>query len=369
MRLDVDFSQLWNAVRRMGADSIDVDLDITRTITAIDPIDLNLELGAEVDLSEIATGNGLLSCEGRQVLLYIQDHGRDVHDALEDGSKGRKFHVAYCRTLEEMDHKGKYERYVATNHLSGTFHITGVHWENGTSVKGSTSLKVCKNCLTKLNYQGYRHNRAKVFSAFNLETFFDTYSSFFPRMPRRRAGEFDGQYTRDWGDVAARYKTRLEFTCEICNVNLRGHEHLLHVHHVDGVKINNRRSNLKALCADCHRKQPNHGRMHVSHANTQQIAALRRRQNLSGTESWEEAFALADPGVHGVLHHCRNQGDEVPEVGYAVVDRRGEVVAQLDLAWPSRRRGIAISKQDLEAASAVGWDVKSMHVAVNPDLR
>lgn len=368
MRIDVDFSHLWNAVRHMGADTVEVDFDVTRKITAVDPIDVRLEMGEEVDLSAIDTDDGLLSYEGRQVLLYIQDHGRNVQDALEDGSKGRKFHVAYCRTLEEMHDKGRYERYVATNDLSGTYYITGVHWERGTSVEGNTSLEVCKNCLTKLNCQGYRHNRAKVFSAFDLEAFFDTYSSFFPRMPMRRAGDFDGQYTGDWEDVAKRYKTVVGFTCEKCNVHLRDHGHLLHVHHVDGIKTNNLRSNLKALCADCHRKQPDHGRMHVSHADARLIAALRRKQNLSGADSWERAFTLADPGVHGVLHHSRNQGDEAPEVGYEVMDRRAVVVAQLELAWPSHQRGVAISQEDLEAASAAGWNVKPMHEAVEPDL-
>ena len=184
----------------------------------------------------------------------------------------------------------------------------------------------------------------------------------------RRAGEFDAQYTPDWREVSARYKTRVGFTCEICSVDLKDDRDLLHVHHVDGVKTNNRPSNLQALCADCHRKQPDHGRMRVSHADTQRIATLRRKQNLSGADGWEKAFALADLGVHGVLHHRRNQGDEVPEVGYEVVDRRGVVVAQLELAWPARRRGIAISQEDLKVASAAGWDVKPVHEAVDPDL-
>ena len=367
MRLDVDYSHLWNAVRRMGADAVEVDFNITRKIIAIDPIDVNLKVGKEVDMSMIDTENGLISYEGRQVLLYIQDHGRNVQDALEDGSKGRKFHVAYCRTLEDMHIKGRYERYVATNDLSGSFYITGVHWERGTSIEGTTSLRVCKNCLMKLNYQGYRHDRVKVFSAFDLEIFFDTYSSLFPHLPMRRAGEFDAHYTRDWGEIAARHKTWISFTCENCSVDLTNHGHLLHVHHVDGVKTNNLRPNLKALCADCHRKQPHHGRMHVSHADTQRIAALRRKQNLSEVDSWEKAFSLSDPSVHGVLYHHRSQGDDVPEVGYELVDRRGVVVAQLELAWPSRRRGIAISREDMEAASVAGWDVKSMHDAVEPD--
>ena len=283
MYLNVDFERLYAAVRRMGADSVDPDLVVRRKTAKIDPIDIQLEEGIEVDLSEVGvTDNGLFIYRGRQVLLYIQDHGAGVQDALDNGDSGRKFHVAYCRTLEDMRGRGRYERYVATNDLNGEFYITGYDHDTRERIDGKTRLKVCKNCLGKLDYQQYRRaalrTRDQIVAAFDLEVFFDAYKSFFPHMPRRRAGEFDGQYTADWGEVARRYKETKNFICESCRLDLRNALHLLHVHHINGVKTNNSPANLKALCIQCHSQEPDHSHITVSAENAQRIAELRWEQ-------------------------------------------------------------------------------------------
>ncbi len=94
--------------------------------------------------------------------------------------------------------------------------------------------------------------------------------------------------------------------------------------------------------------------------------ALLKSDSLPGEAvRWENAFALGDPGVHGVLHQFRWQGFEVPEIGYEVEDRRGMVVAQLELAWPSQRLGVAISQEDLETAQAALWNAIPVHKAVD----
>lgn len=279
MYLNVDFEGLHAAVRRMGADSVDPDFVVRRKIAKIDPIDIQLEEGIQVNLSEVGvTNNGLFIYRERQVLLYIQDHGTGVQDALDDGDSGRKFHVAYCRTLEEMSSRGRYERYVATNNLSGEFYITGYDFDSRERIDGKTRLKVCKNCLGKLNYRYAGRTRDQIVAAFDLEAFFDKYKSFFPHMPSRRAGKFDGQYTPDWGEVARRYRERKNFTCESCRLDLRNAPHLLHVHHVNGVKTNNSPANLKALCIQCHSQQPDHSHIIISDENARQIAELRRER-------------------------------------------------------------------------------------------
>lgn len=212
-----------------------------------------------------------------------QGRTRGVQGALDNGSVGNKFHVAYCQTLEEMRGKGRYERYVATNDLSGEFYIAGHDPDSGKNIDGRTRLKVCKNCLGKLYYQKYRRRidrriLDRSVAAFDLEAFFDKYKSFFPHMPSRRAGKFDGQYTADWGEVARRYRERKNFTCENCRLDLRNAPHLLHVHHVNGVKTNNSPANLKALCIQCHSQQPDHSHITISDENAQRIAELRRER-------------------------------------------------------------------------------------------
>ena len=279
MYLNVDFERLYAVVRRMGADSVDPDFAVHREVVQIDPIDIKLEEGIEVKLSEDnVTDNGLFIYRGRQVLLYIQDHGGRVQDALDNGSNGKKFHVAYCRTLEDMCGSGRYGRYVATNDLSGEFYITGYDSDTRERIDGKTHLKVCKNCLNKLNYRRTGRTLDQIVAEFDLEAFFDTYKSFFPHMPRRRAGEFDGQYTADWGEVSRRFKETKNFICESCYLNLRDVPRLLHVHHINGVKTNNSPVNLKALCIECHSQQPDHEHIAISDENAQRIAELRWKQ-------------------------------------------------------------------------------------------
>ena len=127
--------------------------------------------------------------------------------------------------------------------------------------------------------QGLHENRT-VFRTFEWSEFFDTYRPHFTQMPTRRAGVFDGSYAPDWELVSRRYKEAHDFACENCHVDLTECPRLLHVHHINGVKTDNASSNLKALCADCHVKQPGHEHMRVSIEDANLIADMRRRQSL-----------------------------------------------------------------------------------------
>ncbi len=61
-----------------------------------------------------------------------------------------------------------------------------------------------------------------------------------------------GGYVRAWPTISEAYRSRLGYRCENCGAVLMGHKHLLHVHHRDHNKWNNRSNNLIALCALCH---------------------------------------------------------------------------------------------------------------------
>lgn len=370
MRLNVDFSGLHDAVRRIGAGNIEVEvLQLDGTQREI--IDIELEEGKIIDdLSDIETDNGLLSHRGDQILLYIQDHGPRVEKALIDSDKANKYHVADCEKLEEMRAKNRFQRYVITNDLSGEFPVTGVDSINRKKkIAGKIRLNVCKYCLNYLNYGGYASNRGKkdeIFQHFDLNQFFETYSSFFPHKPRRYAGANDGFYTADWRETSRSYRNSRNFICENCGVSLKGYESLLHVHHIDGVKTNNNRKNLKALCMDCHRKEPHHEHMHVPHETMKQIAVLRRDQGLGQTDNWEDALALSDTAVHGLLHVYRVKSYAIPEIGYEVRTQNA-VIAYLELAWPKYKKGIAIDRKDQKAARNAGWTVKLVREALSDE--
>lgn len=368
MHLKVDLSALNAAVHRMGAKPVAFSLE--SQAQPLGTIDTELEKGIKLrDLKKVESTNNLLSYQGRQILLYIQDQGNSIKKVLEDGSQGRKFHIADCKTLKNMKTKGRFERYVITNNPNGEFVVFGTDWHTGQNIEGYAQLQVCQNCLEALNYKDAQHRQKReIAQNFNIQEFFSTYSSFFPNLPTRYAGEAAQEsYTPDWPQVAGRYKASKDFTCESCGVNLESHKPLLHGHHRNGVKGDNRESNLVALCAACHREQPHHGHMFVCHADRRMINRLRREQGLLHNTGWDKTLQFCDPAIKGVLDLCRHWGASIPEVGFDVQDAQG--TASLELAWPRQRVGLAISDEDRFAAQKVGWRIWQMREALDDSDR
>ncbi|MBL3601800.1 MAG: hypothetical protein JMN25_18375 [gamma proteobacterium endosymbiont of Lamellibrachia anaximandri] len=146
-RLNVDFSALHAAVAKMGASEIHFSIDISSR--PLEPIDIQLEEGIEVPLDEIEHDSGLLSYQGRQILLYIKDHGWNVSNVIEGHALGNKYHVADCGTLQSMRQRNRFDRYVVTNKLTGEFEISGINSVTQEIQSGVARLKVCRNCLNK----------------------------------------------------------------------------------------------------------------------------------------------------------------------------------------------------------------------------
>jgi len=280
MKLKVDFSELHASAKRMGGDVCNFVLDIG--LSSIDKINSELKTGITIGAEDLEyTNNGLLSYKKRQVLLYIQDHAGRVAEVLVDGSKGNKYHVSYCKTLEKMHQGGRYDRYVVTNDITGYFYIDGHDWKTKEYQDGYAQLKVCKNCLSNLNYKNYNSNKKEVFNNFSLDEFFKTYEAHFKHKPKRESGKAkDGTYPKDWDDISSNYRDSVDWKCESCNVDLTEHKNLLHTHHKNGVKSDNSSNNLEALCIACHADQKYHHHMRVSYEYRILLKWLREEQGL-----------------------------------------------------------------------------------------
>ena len=148
-------------------------------------------------------------------------------------------------------------------------------------------LQVCMHCLEKLNYancrNGNKDDKEKIVQEFHIPIFFETYDSCFSTLPSRRAGVRE-DYTDNWAEVSGRCRERQNFTCEDCGVKLNqpDHRRLLHTHHKNRAKRDNRRENLQALCVYCHSREPGHEHMRTRRfrGSFEQIEQLRQEQGL-----------------------------------------------------------------------------------------
>jgi len=148
-----------------------------------------------------------------------------------------RFHVVKCKTIDDFIASGRFrQRYVWSN--SATNDVMDV--DTNTEYQDSV-LKLCRNCRELL-----------------VEKYLDTED--FNEQLREEASldeeiEIDiFGYERHWQQISRSYKRKMNFTCEECGIQINNNfdQRFLHVHHMDGDKLNNKDSNLKCLCVLCH---------------------------------------------------------------------------------------------------------------------
>lgn len=364
MKLLSPASSLWPLVQKIGAEQVEIELDSGPR----DDIDIQLgEGGLDITLAEVKPRGGLLEYSGRQVVLYIPDQGRNIDKALDHGPSGKKVHVADCVTLEQMRQKNRFERYRAVANTSGSFEVFGTSHSTGEDVEGQANLRVCINCLKHLNYKGYvtEPGRAReVLNNFDLEEFFLAHSTLFRYLPKTISAK-QGGYVANWASISSAFREKKQWRCESCGLDLSSHRNLLHTHHVDGNKAHNEEPNLKAFCADCHRKQPMHGYLYIKSMDMVTIQRLRHEQGVMGNnDSWAALLDLVDTSFNGLLRFYQSKRRAIPEVGYDVMNTKGEVVLQAELAWPKEKTGVVHDEEEKKQLLSAGWSAQTLSEAL-----
>lgn len=210
----------------------------------------------------IPADDGTLEYKGQKVILYIRDQRISLRYQGKPGGSYR-FHVSDCDTLQAMRDKGRYERYVVATRKDGKFKVNRFHFDELVEKDIECEIPVCKNCLRRLNYKGYSNKaypvKIHIWENFDLIDFFDKYSSRITKLPKHtdQTAPLDS-YAPDWEIISNRYRESANWTCERCGVNLKEHRSFLQVHHKNGVKSDNTRQNLQALCIRCHAQKPDH---------------------------------------------------------------------------------------------------------------
>ena len=221
---------------------------------------LALPTGVAIDsLKDISvTEDGTLLSGNNRIILYI----KDVSDFEP------RFHMANCTTLQKMRDNNQIKKYSATQCETGEFEVYIL--KNNRAIPSNKRLSVCQNCLAVLSYKGFsmsewdRTKRIKEVSGFSIKEFFQIYPK---SLHVHSVDDADKRpaniYSSDWKSISYKIREYAGWTCQSCNIILASVEkrRFLHVHHIDGVKSNNKNSNLRVLCIKCHAEQPNHQHM------------------------------------------------------------------------------------------------------------
>lgn len=200
-------------------------------------------------------------------ILYIQDSYTATKDELERNSEYSKntpkFHLTWCNAVEKMHRYKRFERYVLSQAGTNTFTIESKEDEMGTRhTLHDIRLYPCQFCLDQLKYRGFHYEQSRPHKLNQVKNFrigdfiSENYGTLvtWKHLPKnRRAIDGTGGYTIDFPEISRELRSNSMWTCEKCNVNLVNKKEGLHVHHINGVRSDNRLDNLQVLCAICHK--------------------------------------------------------------------------------------------------------------------
>lgn len=230
-----------DAMRQLGCEGVDVEF---------------LEIKPQKDKT--------LGYKGQRILVYIRDASNYNNNA---NYKLPVFHISFCQKLEEMQQKGRWQRYVVSNKEDGYF---SVRVNNGNAQ--FEKLNVCRFCLENLQWNQFSifnmtsEEKSKMIHEFSIQDFFKRFpKSLFSVLPTYQSDIAPvNDYSHQWPEISENLKKEKGFRCgnEDCQIQLTGENRkYLHVHHVNGLKNDNSKSNLKVLCIRCHANEPHHAHL------------------------------------------------------------------------------------------------------------
>jgi hypothetical protein len=191
-----------------------------------------------------------------KVVLYISYRDRSLIENPKVGYP--KFHMFRCKTIEQMFSEGRGHKYKISQRVDGKFNLYV-----GKSLEIAL-LEPCMHCVNLFNRQA-GNNRIPYGSS--SHEFLNALEMTNRISSDLVASEFEydydtipNVYSKDWRSIARKFKEMKNYQCEKCNwksTNFNDRKYI-HAHHINWMKNDNRISNIKILCIECHAKQPGH---------------------------------------------------------------------------------------------------------------
>ena len=287
-------SELINIRKKMGAPLNKMD-DIPLWMADTDAIEQLAADGIEVSYDEINILDPFLGYKDQLTVLYINTPSRTTKEELLDESihaKKPKFHITWCKTLDRMHKRGRGNRYVLSTKKISKYKIQATDLDTGEKEWiDNVKLDVCRYCLDRTSYNGYsiaktsKDKKDEIVQGFVLADYFEeNQASFTYLQALNHMNEEDSainDYPPDWPDISRRLRDSKNWTCEKCKVNLKDYKEVLHGHHINGMRNDNRPENLLVLCAICHKNIDEfHAGMFIREEVERNILDKRREQGI-----------------------------------------------------------------------------------------
>ncbi len=198
---------------------------------------------ADVTMEEIRSGaieftdDGIfVTSEGvrRKVFLYKRDY------RLSQYGKPRA-HIRKCQTIKNFSQGDSIPLYRRANTDTVWVHDMDDNMED----KQVSDLNICSYC-TQMAQEAY--------PGMTTSDFIELLKNTEEAEPEHNVEVDIFGYTKDWEMISREIRSERHFTCEHCGLKITNpyDQQYIHVHHKNGRKIDNRKSNLQCLCLRCH---------------------------------------------------------------------------------------------------------------------
>lgn len=170
----------------------------------------------------------------RQVFLYKKKYHLGY-------GKPPKFHICKCSVIDEFINMGRRDEYVRAN----TDPVPVIDLDDGRKVKEVEGLPLCNYC----------RNMIADYGSISTKQFVDILKSANGDNHENENLELDlFGYIRNWETISKQFREKHNYVCEQCGLKIEDDydKQYMHVHHINGDKLNNDENNLKCLCLYCH---------------------------------------------------------------------------------------------------------------------